>query len=116
MNYTKFDRLFDSVFNQSNAAYSDSSFSYHSEKNDDHHLVEIPVPGLTSKDLQIKIVNGKLEIKGGQENNRWCNNIERVFYLPKNIDNSNVKAKVENGLLTVTLGIDKNSDVIVNVI
>ena len=89
---------------------------YHSEKLDDGYILELPVIGLTKEDLAIKISNGKLEIKGGGKDHRWCPPSEKVITLPKNINPKKVEAKVEHGLLTLTIGISKDSETIVKII
>ena len=93
-----------------------SSCEYHSEKTDEGYVLELPVVGLTKEDLSIKISNGKLEIKGGKEDHRWTPSFEKTFTLPKDINPKKVEAKVENGLLTVTIGITKDSETIVRII
>lgn len=92
------------------------SNDYHSEKTDAGYVLELPVVGLTKEDLSIKISEMKLEIKGGKEDHRWSPNFEKVFTLPEDVDKNNVTAKVENGLLTLTIGISKESETIVKVI
>lgn len=92
------------------------SNDYHSEKTDTGYVLELPVIGLTKEDLSIKISNGKLEIKGGKEDHRWSPTFEKVFTLPEDVDKNDVTAKVENGLLTLTVKIGKEFETIVNVI
>jgi len=93
-----------------------SSCEYHSEKTDEGYVLELPVVGLTKEDLVIKISNEKLEIRGGKEDHRWCPPFEKVFTLPKDVNPKKVDAKVENGLLTLTIGISKDSETIVKII
>ena len=92
------------------------SSEYHSEKNDDEYLLELPVPGLSKEDLSVKIVSGKLEVKGGKEDHRWSPKFEKTFLLPKDINSKKVGAVIENGILTVKIGINKESETIVKII
>lgn len=92
------------------------SFDYDSEKTDDEYLLELPVPGLSKEDLSVKIINGKLEVKGGKENHKWTPKFEKTFLLPKDINTKKVEASVENGILTVKIGLNKESETIVKII
>jgi len=118
---TNFDKMVNDIFgniDQStwNTTLTTKSSTYHSEKTDEGYVLELPVVGLTKEDLSIKISNGKLEIKGGKEDHRWTPSFEKTFTLPKDINPKKVEAKVENGLLTVTIGITKDSETIVRII
>lgn len=118
---TNFDKMVNDIFSNFdqpmwNTTVSTKSADYHSEKTSDGYLLELPVVGLTKEDLNIKIYNGKLEIKGGKEDHRWSPSFEKNFSLPKDINPKKVEAKVENGLLTVTIGISKDSETIVEII
>jgi HSP20 family protein len=118
---TNFDKMVNDIFgniDQStwNTTLTTKSSTYHSEKTDEGYVLELPVVGLTKEDLSIKIANGKLEIKGGKEDHKWTPSFEKTFTLPKDINPKKVEAKVENGLLTVTIGITKDSETIVRII
>jgi HSP20 family molecular chaperone IbpA len=93
-----------------------NSTEYHSEKTDIEYLLELPVPGLSKEDLSVKIVSGKLEVKGGKEDHKWTPKFEKTFLLPKDINTKKVEATVENGVLIVKIGINKESETIVKII
>jgi HSP20 family protein len=118
---TNFDKMVNDIFGKFdqpvwNTTVTTKSEYYHSEKTDDGYILELPVVGLAKEDLSIKISNGKLEIKGGKEDHRWTPSFEKNFSLPKDINTKKVEAKVENGLLTVTIGISKDSETVVKII
>lgn len=113
-NTQRFDELWNDFF--SSKLISSPSTGYYSEKLEDHYLLEIPVPGLTKSDLTIKMVDGKLEISGGVKEHRWTPMFEKTFILPKNTSTKKTQAVVENGILSIKLGINKDSETIVKIL
>jgi HSP20 family protein len=116
-NLLNFEKLIDSALDQQMLSSTfPSGPSHYSEKVDDVYVLELPVPGLSKEDLNVRIINGKLEVKGGKEGHRWSPKFEKTFSLPKGIDTGNVKASAENGILEVKIGISKESETIVKII
>jgi HSP20 family protein len=83
---------------------------------DEHNIVlTAEVPGVEEKDLDISLENGVLTISGERkmENEEKENNFHRIersygrftrsFTLPPTVDENNVKAEFNNGLLKITL-------------
>jgi HSP20 family protein len=122
MFYTKtnhLDKLMDEAFKVWplwETTVTTKSSEYHAEKTDTEYVLELPVPGLSKEDLSVKLVSGKLEIKVENEEHRWTPNFEKNFLLPKDINTKKVEASVENGVLTIKIGIDKESETIVEII
>jgi HSP20 family molecular chaperone IbpA len=94
---------FSSVFNK-------ESKGWHSTKTETGWLLEIVVPGFTKEDLKIKMINGELSIVSTNEDNVWLGSFEKLFTLPIDADTKKIKAKVKNGVLTITLLIKENSE------
>ena len=80
------------------------------------YLLEIAVPGMDKKDFEIEIENDLIsvsssskeesEIKDSFNYNRQefnYNSFHRTFSLPKEIDQSKIKAIYTNGILNITL-------------
>ena len=78
------------------------------------YLLEIAVPGMDKKDFEIEIENDLIsssskeesEIKDSFNYNRQefnYNSFHRTFSLPKEVDQSKIKAIYTNGILTITL-------------
>jgi HSP20 family molecular chaperone IbpA len=88
---------------------------YHSELTDDTYHLEIPVPGLTKDSVTVKVVEGKLKIEGGIADHKWTPEFKKSFLLPTKADLKNIKASVENGILTIKIGVDKESETVVKV-
>ena len=80
-------------------------------KNDSEYLVSISVPGLTKEDLKISIKEGILKIsyeKSEENDNQgFVNTFVKSYNIPDDVKEKDVVGKVENGVLTLTLPIDK---------
>ncbi|MCP1506667.1 HSP20 family protein [Pseudomonas marginalis] len=73
------------------------------------------VPGMDQKDIEIKLSNGSLIIKGEKHEDkeekrkgyhlseRHYGSFERVFNLPKGIDADKIDARFSKGLLSISL-------------
>ena len=84
------------------------------EAEDGYHI-ELDVPGLTEKDVQIQFEDDVLTVSGERKTEhksvedgyryveRRQGRFERSFRLPQGIDAEQVKANIEQGVLRVTL-------------
>ena len=82
---------------------------------DNELVLKADVPGVAFKDIDIRIENGTLSLKGErkferEENNKGFHRMERsygsfvrYFTVPDSVDSENVKADYQGGVLTVTL-------------
>lgn len=85
-----------------------------SEDNDKYHI-EVELPGIHNKDISLKIDNNVLSIEGTTQDSsekkdknyylqeRSYGSFKRPIRLPPNIDDNNVDAKFENGILHIVL-------------
>jgi HSP20 family protein len=81
------------------------------------HAYEITaeLPGMDEKNIEVKLVNGSLTIKGEKKeereekskdlyvNERHFGSFERCFAVPEGVDMNKVEASFKKGVLTVTL-------------
>lgn len=68
----------------------------------DLFTIEILLPGFKKEDVELKTVDGFLEIHGSSS--RWDKvDYNKRFTLPDNIDSSKIEAKMEDGILVITL-------------
>ena len=74
--------------------------------------VTAELPGMDEKDIEVKLVDGNLVIKGEKQERRkkdyylrerHFGSFERYFVLPEDADTSKIEASFEKGVLTVTL-------------
>jgi len=80
---------------------------------DDEHTiyVELDTPGLTDRDIELSVHDGKLYIRGerkcehkeGRYDTRSYGQFEQCVSLPAAVDTDRVEAKLANGVLQVTL-------------
>jgi HSP20 family protein len=82
---------------------------------DNELVLKADVPGVALKDIDIRIENGTLSLKGERKferegNNKGFHRMERsygsfvrYFTVPDSVDSENVKADYQGGVLTVTL-------------
>lgn len=84
------------------------------EKNNTYE-VTAELPGMDEKDIEVKLVNGGLTIKGEKQeekeekkkdyylHERHFGSFERCFRVPESVDPNKIKASFKKGVLTVTL-------------
>ena len=83
---------------------------------DNQYLLEIAVPGMDKKDFEIEIQNDLISISSISKQEKEVkdnlnynmqefnyNSFHRTFSLPKEVDQSKIKAIYSNGILTITL-------------
>lgn len=116
--YNRFynDDLFDEIFNWNNRQVSkqrNTSPSVNIKENEDGFTLELATPGLNKKDLSIELNNDILTIasKQKEEKNETKENyslrefhhqsFERSFTLPDSVNSDGIKAKYEDGILSV---------------
>tara|TARA_R110000796_G_scaffold20964_2_gene61982 strand:+ start:5343 stop:5702 length:360 start_codon:yes stop_codon:yes gene_type:complete len=112
--YTKtFDihEQLNSLFNFNEADFiAKPDKGWYSTKTEKGLVLELAVPGFTKKDLKIKMVKGDLSIVSTNEDNKWLGSFEKLFTIPNDVDSKKVNAKVENGVLTLTLPIKEDKE------
>jgi HSP20 family protein len=86
------------------------------EEKDDSYVITMEMPGLSRKDIEVSLENDKLSVKGervekseeeGQKGflrrEIRSSSFERGFMLGKEVDQDNVKAKMNDGVLSITV-------------
>ena len=81
-----------------------------------NYYISLDLPGINKKDINLSISNDLLVISGFRESGAEHNDdyskfnqvsygkFEKSFYLPDNTNQNKVNAKMNNGVLTLTLG------------
>jgi HSP20 family molecular chaperone IbpA len=85
------------------------------EETDDAYRLCIEVPGMASEDLKLDVKDGSLAVSGQKTqeqsdsaaayriSERRYGSFQRIFPLPADVDRNRIDAKLEAGLLTITL-------------
>jgi HSP20 family protein len=84
-------------------------------ENEDNYTLTAEVPGMKEKDIDLEIKDGRMTLKGQVEESQEKEqdhyrmkefsrrSFERSFTIGDGIDQDNVSAKLDNGVLTVVL-------------
>jgi HSP20 family protein len=83
------------------------------ESTDDGYIIRAEMPGVDKGDLEITVDNGELMILGHRRPTEFAaeliyreirpHDFRRVYELDPSIDTTKVSAKIDDGVLTVTL-------------
>ena len=90
--------------------FTKPSKGWHCIKEDDKWILEIAIPGLVKEDLKVKMIKGELSIISENEDNVWLGSFDKRFTIPQDVNTKKIKAKVENGVLTLTLLIKEDTE------
>ena len=75
------------------------------------YKVSISVPGLTKEDLKITVKEGVMKVayekEEGARENYFVGSFVKTYNIPDDVKEKDIEGKVENGVLTLTLPIDK---------
>ena len=107
------DRLFDDTFTRDGFNWSPA---VDIRENDSDIRVDLELPGIKPEDVEITAENGVLTVRGekkserkeGEENRyhvveRTYGSFLRTFQLPQGIDEDQINAEFENGILSVRI-------------
>ena len=84
-------------------------------ESDKAYEVTAELPGMDEKNIEVKVVNGNLTIKGEKQDEkeekrrdyylseRSFGSFQRAFQVPAGVDTDKIEASFKNGVLTVTL-------------
>lgn len=77
------------------------------DQNDDEYALLISVPGLSKSDIKITTDNHELSVSFEKEEKTkstyFVQNFKKSYTIPNEVIESDITAKVENGILEVTL-------------
>jgi HSP20 family protein len=103
-----FFETFDKVFENSRFL---SAPQTNIKKSDNEYKLFISIPGLTKEDLKITTKDGVLKISFERnektDNTYFVNNFVKSYYIPEDVKEKDIEGKVENGVLSILLPIDK---------
>lgn len=105
------DRFF-SQFNAPEKGLMSFSPAVDVQEQDDHFLISMDLPGLSSKDVNIEVLEDRLVVSGERKDERrtkegrserFYGKFERAFTLPAGSDAGKIEARFENGVLEVAV-------------
>src|SRR5205809_5132613 len=107
------DRLFDDTFTRDGFNWTPA---VDIKENDSEIRLDLELPGLKPEDVELTAENGVLTVRGekkterkeGEENRyhvveRTYGSFFRTFQLPQGIDENQIKAEFENGILSIRI-------------
>lgn len=101
--FTAFDKALENKFL--------STPETNTQKNNDGYVVSISVPGLTKDDLKISIKDGILKIAyektEGDKDHHFIDAFVKSYNIPDDVKEKDIEGKVENGVLVLTLPLEK---------
>ena len=112
------DFLNDGFFNPNNT----NTIDYYYSNDEKNHYIELALPGLDKKDINLSISDGYLDLsyesKDKSSSAFWQRSFHRRIKLPNNINLDSINADLKNGILSIKIGKDKkdiaNKTIIIN--
>jgi len=98
--------------------YANSSYTtvHGQSSNENEHVIEVPLVGITRDQLTVDVQEDLLTVVAKTESkSSFVKNFHQKWRLPVDADADNVSAKLENGLLTLTVPRVKPVKKVVNV-
>lgn len=94
----------DRFFNPGRALADHASHPEAIHETPDSWVIRLDVPGFAKADVKLKVEDQHLDLTAETPADRpFSRKIDRRWKLGSRIDTSNIKAKVENGVLEITL-------------
>jgi HSP20 family molecular chaperone IbpA len=78
-----------------------NGFGFDINKSENGYAVELPVAGFAPENIDVTLEDRVLTINGKTERRSFT----RALLIPEEIDAETIGAKVENGMLTITLNV-----------
>ena len=109
-----FDKMLDSFFDNSRE-YDYQHPAVDVREEEDKFVLEADLPGMTEKDIEVKVDDKLLTISSVKKENAkekkdgWLirerkeSSFSRSFVIPENADRENIKAEFRNGVLTLDI-------------
>lgn len=76
-----------------------NAFEYDVTRTDNGYDIEIPVPGFKAQHIDVLFQDGVLSVSGKNDRRTFT----RSFTVPEDVDPDAINAKVEDGMLSLTL-------------
>lgn len=110
----EFDTVFNELFGTSAQKYTDG-VKYHTSKNENDYILEVPLPGSSKNDVEVSVEKDILKLSVKKNESRFSKEYNHMWYLAEDHNPEDVRASMENGILTVKVGRVKPQKKFVNV-
>jgi len=112
---TRMNQLFRNMFEDPSGDSAIGNYPVDVHEDDDRITIEAEMPGFKTDEIDVNLENGVLTLKAEREvkeregkgkkhlSERRYTRVQRSFSLPRTVDGSDVEAKYQDGLLTLTL-------------
>ncbi len=109
-----FDRMIDRIFSDT-PVWEARIPAVDVREEKDRYVLEAELPGLTDKDVEVKVEDNLLTISSRKDESREekrngylirerrSSSFQRSFVLPNEVDKENISAQFKNGLLTLEM-------------
>ena len=110
---TKMTKMVDDVFSGDAMAQGELRLVADEFETEDHYVIELEVPGVEKKEVNVQVVDGILIISGTKKRasefeearmhrrERRFGEFQRSFTVPAFVELENIKARFDQGVLTV---------------
>lgn len=76
---------------------------YNTKKTENSYIIEIDAPSFKKEDINIELVDSYLYVNGASPKGRLLNYVFSVNNTYQPVNEENIQAKVEDGLLEITI-------------
>jgi HSP20 family protein len=99
-----FANVYDSYVTSTGASHSGYANSWSTTSNKDNYMLEATMVGIGKNNLKVTVIGNALVVEGNPSvKSRYATDFKRSWTLAEDADVSNIDARLENGLLTVTI-------------
>jgi HSP20 family protein len=112
--FKELSSLFDELLSDSSFKQINGKFSPETDviENDNNYIIELLLPGFIKENIKLTIEKDNLIISGERKkdnnikfnkNQSYYGEFKKSFILPNDTNKGNINAKMENGILVVTI-------------
>lgn len=73
-------------------------------EDDDHYFARFELPGVKKENLRVELEGEVLSVSSEDKDEKGSRSLRRAIRLPEGVDPEKISAKLEDGVLTVSLG------------
>lgn len=105
MNFSNYESVFNELTRDlTKVKFKQPNCEYTQHKLENGYRVEIPAIGATKNDISVNVENSTLKVTVNPTvNSSYSRKFENSWFLMENVDVDSINAKLDNGLLTVTI-------------